>query len=604
MKFSPYIKNRLSGTLKGLGAIGAACVMLFALPSCSDKDLDDPDTSGSGEAQALYFSISVSTPADNSTRSFTETDGGSNSGTQEGLTNESKITKAHVFFFDEKTGEKLLSFTADESATDNNSELKAFGSNVTEIYAKIDIKNTTVLGDLKKLLSAEKANVYVIANADPANLNTIANEASLQGVTFSGSTANFVRSFTIGTGTTSTSGMVCPMSNKDMFPIILPHKTFSGSDNNDVIKAALELFTGSYRTPAGDPAHLWNISETHGFLPLERAVARVDYLNNAKTRFDLVDALGPDYEDVELELIGMQLFNISQSAFMFRHTSDGDLENGTRTGVTPKIFGNENGYNDHSAEGSLYRWIYDCDWEDKIDDNINKNDGLNGLTIKNNTSYFINQSTVTTTGTGDNAVSTWSVGGTDAYTSYSDLKEKNSSFATSNRGYLPWHYVMENTLPSTSMMGIPFSTGVAFKVKLHLYKTTVTPPAEEEGEPTVTREEVNYTSDKCPKVMMKSGYYQYPQWQEDENEPEGGYWYYTYRYLIEHNNENDGTVSGNTGVEGTLAPMHIGIVRNNIYQLNINSISNLPQPHEPDNLYMAVSIHILDWVKRQQSYDL
>lgn len=580
------------------GALLASCLTVL-LSACSDQAVEEPiddNQSTVSEATEFYITLNVTLPEDNSTRSFTDNEGSSSDKTQAGFDKENLITSANIYFFDSDNHTHLLTAEAETN------ELKAVGNKSYFVYAKIEKDK------IKDLFRSNEAHVYVVANITP-DQKSFDTEEDFNKATFSvisiGETS-FVRPYN--------NSQYCPMSNKDYFKVDLSALNITGKTDTEIINEALKIFKNNYRDKDGTAAHLWNISDENGIIPLERSIARIDYYNHGESNpvFQLKDALGPDFENVELELIGMQLFNISKSAFMFRHTSDGDLENGTRTGgEDPKIFGNENNNSNHGssvegADNGRYRWIYDCDWDSKVESGI-KTDGL----AINTFGYFLNQSTTTTTGTGTDAVTTWSIAGngSDGYITYSGLQEY-ASVSTSNNGFIPWHYVMENTMPSIALMGMPYSTGVAFKMKLHLYKveTTKVEPGPEEGasnegleeeSETETKTEVTYSQGNCPKVMMKDGTYQYPQW-----DSEGGYWYFTYRYLIEHNNENDGKISGNTGVESSLSPMHIGVVRNNIYQLKINSISNLPQPHDPDNLYMAVSIHILDWVKRSQSYDL
>lgn len=63
-------------------------------------------------------------------------------------------------------------------------------------------------------------------------------------------------------------------------------------------------------------------------------------------------------------------------------------------------------------------------------------------------------------------------------------------------------------------------------------------------------------------------------------------YYLTYPYVVEHNLVPDGE---------TNIPMHTAIVRNNVYQLSVQSFSQLPTPEEPANTSITVNVKVNAW---------
>lgn len=621
MRIFKYIKNIFykrgeglpDSCKRGLNFLGiaSALVMISALQACVSDKLTEPNPSDSDNSPQFYFALTLSTPEANSSRSETEEDGGSSDGNQEGIQKENKISYAYIYFFDKASKNHLATFTVEEGKP------KHIYNNTYSLYAKVEI------ADLRKLLRSKEANVYVIANAT-RTVTSYATEDDFQDAKFSITSINETDSYSRPFSMEGENSMYCPMSNLDYFTVDLSRVNITeNATDAEVANAALKYFNENYQDDDGNKGNLWNISKTKGTLLLERSIARIDYIKHPSSDskytldddgapiFHLAKAVGPNGEKVYLKLKGMQLFNVSKEAFTFRHTSAGTLISGLKEGETKgSIFNHENANSNHGTttpEGeddptdrTSYRWIYDTDWKNKIKDNVESGD----LTIKNlDVNYFLNQSMTGLDEDGNVEVTSWGIteetGKTpNGYIAYIDLLQ-NEFLALRNNGYIPWHYVMENTLPSTEIMGIPFSTGVAFYMEVIL-KDNENSDIDVKGvyDPTTNRLRITMTE----AAGDLKDYYQDPEW---ITEGEGGYYRLTYRYLIEHNNEKEGTVSGGSGNKGdNLAPMQIGIVRNNIYQLAINSISNLPQPHEPDNGYISVSVNILSWAFEDREIEL
>lgn len=539
--------------------LGAFCILLFAgtMMSCSDREevAPEPDEELISDLE-YYFTVTLTVPEN--TRSITEEDGSSNDGTQAGFENENKVSRAHLYFFDAERGDYLISFTASQTLATEWLDSKY------AIYAKISV------AQMRELFSHNSSHLYVIANADP-DQTTFTNETEFKSATFSISNLNNATDYARPFNMNSTYGFACPMANSDYYTIDLSSVNVNASSSDaEVANAALSLFNSTYVDSDDNKANLWKISDRHGFLRLERSIARIDYKNydepqvfRPKDKNQNYYAFGPNGEQVYLEMAGMQVFNISKKSYSFRHTSDGNQTSGTRTGGNIAIFDTENDNTTPAGEGNPdYRWIYDCDWGLKTQGNIG-----------NAGSLFLNSAST---------INGWKFQ-SSAYTRYQALHDNNSADETTN-GYLPWHYVMENTLPNTDMMDLNYSTGVAFYLKVILKDANGVDKTPTDGNPF--------------RVYMPDLSYQIPEWNEDEE-----YYYFTYKYLIEHNNVKEGNVNGTTGEKTNKAPMQIGIVRNNIYQLSVNSINNLPDPNEPDNVYMTVSVNVLDWNRRIIDYD-
>lgn len=110
-------------------------------------------------------------------------------------------------------------------------------------------------------------------------------------------------------------------------------------------------------------------------------------------------------------------------------------------------------------------------------------------------------------------------------------------------GYTPWLYLSENTVtdPARQLQGV--CTGVVFRFKI---------------------------------ITVPEG---------DESHNEGDY--LDYYYFIRHNDNGSSFLMG---------PMEFGIVRNNIYKLCVESISDLPEPYNPEN--PAEGVNLLVSVKK------
>ena len=508
---------------------------------------------------SFYLSLNIQVPTGGDTRSTTENTDPSDSsdGTLPAAANENIIESAQLYFFNaDDPHEQLCKIMAYKKPTIVGKD------NEWTVTAKVE-------PDELRELMGKTVNLYVFAN--PYNYyyqSSDRKEAGFQGSSFdiSGLNGRPVQPFGEGED-----GQLCPMANRDMFTIdAFKEMPKDVKSDREILAAVSSIFNKEYTAPDGTEGMLWNVenSEQKTQLILERQIARVDYKDGSTIAgkpflYKLPDAKyykedGTE-EEVYLKIMSMQLFNIDKEAYTMRHTqrisSDGAESNLT-------IFGREK---DNSNDQD-YNWMADYNW-------LNKKSGIfNGY----------------------NPYRTLS--GTDALISSEDLERwEDKYFHTSGNEYVPWHYLMENTLPSTDKMTLDLATGVVFNVAL----------CNANGSP------IEGEEDTFKRIIMSNGKYQDVRYKREvtkqvtifegdeevselkEISPAG--YYLTYNYLIEHNRETGNTVNGSTGTQSTIAPMQIGIVRNNVYQLSVTDIKNLPNPEDPEDLTIEIKIQVLPW---------
>ena len=582
-------ESRRVRSSKFLGGIWVLMVlMLMGLTGCINdapfykEEPEGPDATLSGD---FYLSINVNVPSENSTRSETNEDGGSTSGTTSGSDNENKINSASLYFFDATTHSQVCRFFAYKQLDYKQGDLDKSQWTIT---AKIEPS------ELRELIG-KKLHLYILANTGYPVLATGGNdEENFQNSIFTVSAMGSIPVQEYGTG-----GQICPMANWDFFEIdALEGKSAEGKKDYELYEVVKELFTQD----RSDGGKLWKINDTSNLLSLERQIARIDYkdgstLVNQPYLYKLDNATyqsGEENKDVYLKIVAMQLFNVNKEAYTFRHTqykrtaseeesevedpedgSDDETEK-VAEDETPSfepgvdVFGKER----DNKEG-YYNWIVSSDWS-------KKNSGSEFS--------FFNQMSSST----EEEKTVWDYNNkpTGGYITMANLNAGRTD-------YTPWYYITENTVPSTEKMTLQYSTGIEFRVLV----------CDAEGNP------VEGSEGTTLRINLDGGKFKEIEWSEGINqtddegnetpiEPAG--FYVNYRYLIQHNipdskknNNKTSGMNGETGkIEGTLAPMQIGVVRNNVYQLSVTGIKSLPDPHEPDNQYLSVAIKILAWAKR------
>lgn len=541
------------------GAIWFATMLcsLLCFTSCFvNEDIegpcDDNDEIESILSATYFLKINVNNLT---TDTRTETNVNGDTGfINNGVANERALTSATIYFFDSTNGNQVCTFQIESSSIDATSTPYSL---TTEIS----------IAELKQLIG-KNLNVYVLGNISGYTLGsgTTEEDKFLNGTftTTFGANNSYTREFFNGTE----EGMICPMANYDKFTVNLASYV-SGSQPTDaeLVSAITSLFTGTYSS-----GKLWSISNP---LELERMIARIDYKNGSSQsvggqRVNNLYIL-PNHQSgipncnigsgVYLKLNNITLFNADKDAYIFRHTSRGAASGTT---ATPQPFGVER---DNATETDTYNWIADCDWG-KTDAFFNK--------PSLSDDWFVTPDLSSSMATADAII---------------------SKTIENNDNYSPWFYVMENTVSSTEDMTLENCTGLA--LELVLWDATTKAPY------------VGPRNDDLRITKTADGYYQVLKFKETNPTTNEGYYYLTYRYLIPHNVPDESNVNNGTGSTGTpdettgkingLKPMQIGIVRNNIYQLSLKGINNLPDPHEPDNFYLLVDLKVLAWAKHDIS---
>lgn len=359
---------------------------------------------------------------------------------------------------------------------------------------------------------------------------------------------------TTPTGDYGTAGKTMPFVNYNKFEVDFSSLTDPNTNENDFVKSIETLFGSN---------HTYDVSASGTkTLDLERAVARVDYgeTRTSKTEADNVFELGDVYSHY-LKLYSIQLYNVSKEAYLFRHTLQGTYESAYGTPANSvTLFDPEN----NSSDNSSYTWVVDTDWS-------------NSSTPTKGTNFLNPYSSLETS--------------TDGLILLSDLMTTTNPREKAD-GYYPWRYIMENTIPTGALMATPDTYATSVKFVFQVCKDA-------QG----AQPETGTSGSKLTLTMPgdhKSQPYYYQD--IDYDATKGGY-FLTYYGTIHHNEGDDVTVSGDDPDPATVpAPMKYAIVRNNVYQLSVKSVKNLPNPEEPETMYLQLSVKVLPWVKRKNDF--
>lgn len=329
-----------------------------------------------------------------------------------------------------------------------------------------------------------------------------------------------------------------------------------------------------------------------GVISVERAAARFDYKAKYKnnTYTILNDKTNNGAASLQVQLTDVALVNMSKSFYYLRRVSN----NGLNTNTT--IGGLETNTN----------YVVDTDAAKK-----------NGYTSENWTdkasNFFYNSDDA-------KGPSAWE------WTSLNDITEEDKWIgADGNDGYKIWRYAIENTIPdpiSNQKHGI--TTGVVFRGKLvgdkvtsadknpiYVYQNVLygtaaelKAAAENGANPSLTvayeKAMASATEGQTMDNIDNVGQYNFIRYKANTAGDYEMYYYYWNR----HNDNLDPAIMG---------PMEFAVVRNNVYKLAVESISNYghpekpgddPDPENPDdpdeevNIYFKVSVKVLPWVVR------
>ena len=392
-------------------------------------------------------------------------------------------------------------------------------------------------------LLGQSLNLYVIANYDlisPNGVNPIEN-------TFT------VPDLVSPIGEYGEGGQILPMSNASKYEV--DFTDIDGTTDDEKIEKLGKIISDDNTLNLSDETEKKDeesnlLFKGKGALDLERMVARIDF-KNIKDNYTYT--IGQS--DINVSLAWMHIFNVNKESYLFRHASKG---NNTAAGEALQLLEPEKG-----DEADSYNWITVPDF------------GLKKS--KAEVSYLCPQSSIFTS-EGKGYVSPASLCNED--------KEQ----------YHPWIYVTENTLPSTDFMKSKedlnkYATGIAFKVRI----------LGADGEPLTQNSEnlpegitrVDNSDDIIVTTTDKK--WKRVEWENfgtsstDEPFVDEGY-FLTYYVHILHNNPID----AKNYTDG-IPPMYFGVVRNNCYQLTVNSIESLPDPENPLGDDIKVHVRIKPW---------
>lgn len=393
MNISKNIKTLIAGSIYGM-------IGLATFTSCSNEEPAQGNYADPQSAQ--YLELSLEVPV---TRSTTQNDGSSSSGTESSFANECKINSLQLVFCNAGNTPDDDTYLISAGEVDKVTESSANGKTISTVRVKIDYDKFI------STLAGKKVTVYAVANANVSNVTDAPKNWKLN---FSDFKSNGLGEWT------SPNGNVVPLSNAERSKVL----DFTSFD----VDKMRTLFKGDY--------HIYDLSaaaETPnvGTITLERVLARFDFKGNDNGNIYPLGETG-----IYLKIDKLQPVNVSKEAYAFRHTSAGNSTSGDLS--KGALFGAEKG-----NTANVYNWIYDTDWQTKAN--------TSGAPSAN---YFFNQPSVESGVSG-----AWTDVAT--LTGKTDNKDKYSG-----NNYHIWGYVSENTLPSTSKMIEGLSTGVAFRAVL------------------------------------------------------------------------------------------------------------------------------------------
>lgn len=582
--------SKLSQAMKGIhnpssliAKIGGGLILTTFLFSCSDKDgINSPSDYSSDDNSARYYiNLRVQTPSSDGTRSTTDNTqpGDSSDGELPAAENENSLTSAQIFLCD--TDGNVLTYlkTSETGGLTGEENYKFTNTSSTDYRLKIEI-------DVPKLLKlkGQRLKMIMVGNYKQIshNLDSIVagttNISNLIDAVFSISS---VDGDPIGDFGDGNKGKILPLVNKENFEIDFL-KDVEDGDLTDVLAAIRAIF--SEKDPDG--GRVYSVTNT---LKLERAVARIDFKDRADNDDKSQDlenfpsGVNTDYvyqigaSKVFMCIDQLQVFNVNTSSNLFRQTIKGT--NFDAFGVNNeviKLFGIEK--NDAELGDGFYNWISSADW----------------LSPNRKTPSFKNDLEINTT------TKEHKINGTEGKVSVETLDGR-----TTHDSYHPWCYVSENTIPNIDLMEtdkLPSqATGVAFTFKLlNKLGEDLEYSATGVNYPTAITKSTTTGADATTiTITMPDG-----KWMDVEKV--GDNYYLTYYAFLVHNDTTQDPETPQDQVDGeeivVPGPMKYGVVRNNVYQISVNKVDNLPDPEDPKTLYLQLDIKVLPWTVRRNAF--
>ncbi|MCH5240472.1 MAG: fimbria major subunit [Muribaculaceae bacterium] len=551
----------------------------LSFSSCKD-DMpgDEEQTVTSAPKETYYFTIDIQIPSETaSTRGVTESDGTSSDKTQEATAKEKTLMDAEIYFC--QNNEVKVKLDAEQLVERTDKSIT--------IFAKLEDIDDLVDMAMKE----EDIQLFIVGNVKATKLSHTFDKT--------GDNAN-AATFTVPTNAATSplgdfgkEGQYLPIVNAKKFSFKLP----KGEDKTatiDLIKNKFQRGQNGYQ--------YYVIPET---LDMERGVARLEYKDlrpddsatDVKLRKEHVFKV-EKFDEIYLRLYSMTPFNVNKKSYLFRHAAKGD--NSKATGISELL--------EYEKGDTGYNWITNPDWTLSSGVYTKLGSFFNGLEITEDS---------------------YDLAARDGEIRIDQLDGRTNG---SDDGFHPWCYITENTLPSIALMEefeeqapgtedelktailTKHATGIKFKFilldkngdilqyedpnetggdngtgaapKTSLYPKEVSNSNTEGSDRwiSIMHSETGEYMDVKPEKVTVIG--------EDGKEKEVTAYCLEYIACIIHNGQNYNKATG------PIPPMYYGVVRNNTYQIGINSIDYIPFPERPQAHYLSVEIKVLPWVRR------
>lgn len=385
-----------------------------------------------------------------------------------------------------------------------------------------------------KKLTGKILELYMVGNQHVIPNQTLSSTVSPKDATF---TVDGLETTPIGKF--GENGKTMPLVNAKKYEVNFTKVT--GETDQEILESLKENFEVSDNR---------TFPITGDVLELERAVARFD-ISDKDDNDDFKYVI--EGSNLNLELFSLQPLNVNNEAYLYRHVVNGSTTTAFEPGEM-HLLEVERGKTETG-----YNWVANPDWD---------------LTLKKKKDpkdYFFNTVTI-----GKNSINNDVITGVDGTaaihkisTITSECKSKYPETVENvSRTYYPFCYVMENTVPSVALMEgsnlWKYATGLAFTFRILDTKGN---PLTTDNYPT----EVSKLSDKTIRVTLPNGL-----WKDvDYDDTNKGY-FLTYYAFIKHN------------VSKTIKAMEYAVVRNNVYQISVKSIKNLPDGDQDIEVYSYV----------------
>ena len=568
--------------------------LLLAFSACSSEEeiqeFENNSSSTEKFESKYYFALDVTMPEEKTTRAETETSGnGSTEGEVAASDNEMKLKTAEMYLVDDDYN-VLASFTT-AGTTDYNTDITdGTEDKLHTVY--VEVKASELMAILK-----QKKNVSIIMVGNFSDGSTTNSGIASAGFTTSSNISDLkAKTFSTTLGTAPLASFATNVGN--IMPLVstkaVPMQAFNAltslvtetPDDNAILTAIRGLFTAN-TTYAGSNEDILDAKNKNNLytyvlnIDLERAVARVDYKDRSSSargslgEFQYQIGKTGNMSDFIIELDHINVYNLPQTSYLFRHTIVGTSSAATTQEVT--LFGDERG-----TVSTAYNWVMSPTWEYNSDK----------YGISASASY---QNPLLSSG---KYQSSWSSGSVSVAT----MKLNTNYYKVDPTDYTPCCYIPENTIPQTALMTTTnlekYATGVAFTFRLRNKLNTDFLKASDGADKYPSGVSVSTTTTGALTLTMPNG-----EWIDvTPTNSTDGYYELTYYGFLNHNNGST-TSSGSeiTNAEG-LSAMHFAVVRNNAYQCMISRIENLPDPQNPKQLYLQLEVTVKPWVKRSNEF--